>query len=383
MYKSKSKVSLTTEESLRYQRHIVLPEIGLKGQQRLKDSKVLIIGAGGLGCPLLSYLTAAGVGTIGIVDFDKVDESNLQRQILYRVSDIGKPKAETAKKILQELNPHINYNVYDLQLTSQNALEILKPYDIVVDGSDNFPTRYLVNDACVMLDKPFVYGSIYKFEGQAAVFNYLEKSGIKGPTYRCLFPEPPSQDSVPNCAEAGVLGVLPGLIGCIQANEVIKIIIQIGEVLSGKLLVIDALTVKTSLFEIERSAKAGNITQLVDYRQLCNSQQKQKVNMKEITVKELKLKIDNKETFQLIDVREPHEYDFCNLKGELIPMNKISVSLDRIAKNIPVIVHCRSGGRSAVVVNSLEKEFGFTNLYNLKGGILAWCDEIDSSMSKY
>ncbi|MBW8051405.1 MAG: molybdopterin-synthase adenylyltransferase MoeB [Cytophagales bacterium] len=391
---------LSPKELNRYSRHIILPEIGQKGQEKLKQAKVLVVGAGGLGCPVLQYLTAAGVGTIGIVDFDKVDESNLQRQILYDVEDIGKQKAETARHKLSLMNPYINFEVYDTRLDKDNALDIFKDYEIIVDGSDNFPTRYLVNDACVILDKPLVYGSISRFEGQVSVFNFIASEAKQspsvdmgfrgaGPTYRCLFPKPPNPEDVPNCAEAGVLGVLPGIIGTMQANEVIKIITGIGEPLSGKLFIFDALSFENRTINFKRVEENCEITGLIDYEQFCNSNTpliKGTSNnniMKEITVLELKEKLDKNEDITIIDVREQFEYDICNLQGVLIPMGELMNNTDKIPKDKPVVVHCRTGSRSAQAVQFLSQKYDFDNLYNLKGGIHAWATEIDTDMATY
>lgn len=365
---------LNKKELKRYSRHVILPEIGIKGQEKLKQAKVLVIGAGGLGCPVLQYLTAAGVGTIGIIDFDVVDETNLQRQILFDVKDIGKPKVEIAKQKLSGQNPYINFNIYNTKLTKDNALNIFKDYDIIVDGSDNFPTRYLVNDACVIVGKPLVFGSIFKFEGQVSVFNYNS-----GPTYRCLFPQPPGPQDAPNCSEIGVLGVLPGIIGCLQANETIKIIAGIGEPLSGKLLIFDALTLNTNILEFLLNEENFNIKELIDYETFCGAGDE----IKGITVSGLKKKLDDKEDIQLIDVREEFEYEICNLGGELLPLNSISNKIDTISKDKPVIVHCHHGGRSAQAINILKEKFEFDNLLNLKGGIHAWAVEIDKNMATY
>ncbi|MBN4051379.1 molybdopterin-synthase adenylyltransferase MoeB [bacterium AH-315-M05] len=365
---------LSKEELKRYSRHVILPEIGIKGQETLKQAKVLVIGAGGLGCPVLQYLTAAGVGTIGIIDFDVVDETNLQRQILFDVKDVGKSKVEVAKQKLSGQNPYINFNLYYTKLTKDNALNIFKDYDIIVDGSDNFPTRYLVNDACVIVGKPLIFGSIFKFEGQVSVFNY---NG--GPTYRCLFPQPPRLQDASNCSEIGVLGVLPGIIGCLQANETIKIIAGIGEPLSGKLLIFDALTLNTNILEFSPIEGNFNIKELIDYDNFCGTGGE----VKEITVSELKKKLDDREDIQIIDVREEFEYEICNLGGELLPLNSISNKIDTISKDKPVIVHCHHGGRSAQAINILKEKFEFDNLLNLKGGIHAWAVEIDKSMATY
>lgn len=353
---------LSKEEINRYSRHIILPEIGIEGQEKLKRAKVLVVGSGGLGCPVLQYLVAAGVGTIGIADNDKVDETNLHRQILFSVEDVGKSKAEVANKKLSFQNPKINITSYVLRLTSENALNILKDYDIIIDGSDNFPTRYLVNDACKILNKTLVFGSIFKFEGQVSVFNYKN-----GATYRCLFPEPP-QDS-PNCAEIGVLGVLPGIIGTIMANETLKIILGIGEILSGKLFVLDALTMHTHVLEFEKNPANSKIEKLIDYELFCST--KSQPMAKEISASEVKKMMTNKEDFQLIDVREKLEYFFSNIKGENIPLGSIEKNIDKISRTKKVVVHCKSGMRSRSAIDLLEKKYGFKNLYNLTGGIEA------------
>ncbi len=374
-------VSFSKAELERYSRHLIIPEFNIEGQRRLKNAKVLVVGTGGLGSPLLLYLTAAGVGTIGILDFDVVDDSNLQRQVLFSVDDVGKPKVEAAKKRLERLNSHVNFQVYNTMLTSKNALEIIKEYDLVADGTDNFPTRYLVNDACVILGKPNVYGSIFRFEGQVSVFNYKS-----GPHYRDLFPTPPPPGLVPSCAEGGVIGVLPGIIGSLQANEVLKILSGIGETLSGRLFLFDALTFETRTLKIHKNPETPEIKELIDYDQFCGLNLNGKANkedVKEITVEELKALRDSKEDVQLIDVREAYEYDICNLEGELIPLGRILDSFEKIASNKKVIVYCRSGARSATAITQLERKYGFDNLYNLKGGVLAWADRIDTSMAKY
>ena len=376
-------ISFSQAEYARYNRHIIIPEFGLEGQKKLKAAKVLIIGSGGLGSPVLLYLAAAGVGTLGIVDFDIVDDSNLQRQVLFGVNEIGKPKVEAARQRLLSLNPHINIVTYNTQLTSQNALDILKEYDVVADGTDNFPTRYLVNDACLLLDKPNVYASIFQFEGQLSVFNYVNAKSERGPNYRDLYPTPPPPGLVPNCAEGGVLGVLPGIIGSMQANEVIKIVTGIGETLSGRFFVFDALTFETRIFNITRNennpvnGKNPTITKLIDYEQFCDMKAVEKP-VKEITVEEFDEWKLNGEDIQLIDVREPSEYAEVNIGALLIPLGSVSENSDKIDRNKKVVVHCKLGGRSAKAIHELEEKFGFTNLYNLKGGITAYLQKANS-----
>jgi len=348
---------MTTEELKRYNRHIILPEIGLEGQMKLKQAKVLVIGAGGLGCPVLQYLTGAGVGTLGIVDDDKVDESNLQRQILYHTNDVGRPKAEVAAERLKAQNPFCEFKVYGARLTAANAVDVLSGYDIVVDGSDNFPTRYLVGDACVMLNKPLVFGSVFKFEGQVAVFNFNGSA-----TYRCLFPQPPNAEEVPNCSDIGVLGVLPGIVGLLQANEVIKMITGVGEVLAGKLLRFDALSVNFETFEFALNPENRKINSFADYDMFCG------VGVSEISADELKEKINRHERIQIIDVREPAEYEVKNIGALSIPLRQLAENLDKIERDIPVVVHCQGGSRSKKAV-ALLKEHGFDNAVSLKGGI--------------
>lgn len=365
-------------EIARYSRHFLLPEFGMEGQQKLKNSKVLVVGAGGLGAPLLNYLAAAGVGTIGIVDFDLVEESNLQRQVLFGTGDVGKLKVEAAKSRLQEMNPHIEVITFPVKLTSENAPGIIKDYEIVADGTDNFPTRYLVNDACLLLGKVNVYASVFRFEGQVSVFNYKDKEGNIGPNYRDLFPSPPPHGSVPDCAEGGVLGVLPGIIGSLQANEVIKIITGTGQPLSGKLFLLNALTLETQVLKIQKDRNQAPVTSLIDYEHFCGPAMdtNKKVNdtMKEITALEFCDWQIKKEDFQLIDVREKVEYEISNLGGELIPLKEIERNAYRILTDKKVVIHCRSGKRSAEAINLLESKFGFKNLYNLKGGILAYAE---------
>jgi adenylyltransferase/sulfurtransferase len=380
-----SNIKFSKEELERYSRHLIIPEFNIEGQRRLKNAKVLIIGSGGLGSPLLLYLTAAGVGTIGIVDFDVVDETNLQRQVIFSVDDVGKPKSASAIKRLQGLNPHVNFIEHNTRLTSENALEILSQYDVVADGTDNFPTRYLVNDASVILDKPNVYASIFRFEGQVSVFNYTDKEGKTGPNYRDLFPTPPPPGLVPSCAEGGVIGVLPGIIGCLQANEVIKVITGIGDPLNGRLFLFDALTFETRTLKVHKDPEQQQIVKLIDYELFCGlgGEEEEAVTVKEVTVQELEALKDRGEDFQLIDVREPYEYEIANLSGTLIPLAGIQDHVDQISSDKKVVVHCRSGVRSAQAIQTLEKAFGFNNLYNLKGGILAYADEIDNSLAKY
>ncbi len=375
-------ISFSKEELARYNRHIIIPEFGFEAQQKLKAAKVLVIGSGGLGSPVLLYLAAAGIGTIGIVDFDVVDDSNLQRQVLFGVNEIGVPKVEAAKQRLQALNPHIQINTYNTQLTSKNALDIIKDYDVVADGTDNFPTRYLVNDACVILGKPNIYASIFQFEGQVSVFNYKNAEGEAGPNYRDLYPSPPPPGLVPSCAEGGVLGVLPGIIGSLQASEVIKVITGLGETLSGRFFIFDALSFETRTFNIKRNADAPAITGLIDYEQFCGVKAVERP-VKEITAKELYDLQVTGEPFQLIDVREPHEYDIVNIGAELIPLASVTANADRVAKDKKVVVHCKMGGRSAKAIRDLEDKFGFDNLYNLKGGILSYIDEVKPELTKY
>ncbi|RMH70672.1 MAG: molybdopterin-synthase adenylyltransferase MoeB [Gemmatimonadetes bacterium] len=366
---------LSRPEIARYSRHLLIPEVGLVGQQRLKAARVLVVGAGGLGCPALLYLAAAGVGTLGIVDFDVVDESNLQRQVLYTVADVGQPKAECAAKRLTALNPYVTVEVHRLYLTSENVLPILKSYDLVVDGTDNFPTRYLLNDAAVLLDKPLVYGSIYRFEGQVSVFNYQNC-----PNYRDLYPEPPPPELVPNCAEGGVLGVLAGIIGSIQANEAIKIITGIGEPLAGRLFLFDALRFESQIMHLPRHTPPIHIETLIDYNQFCGV--KKEDDIPELTVTEFNQLRHRNTDFQLIDVRQPYEREIVHIGGELIPQNEIFDRLEELSRSKMLIIYCRSGKRSATVVKQL-RSLGFDNARNLKGGVLAYREEIDPSLAKY
>lgn len=375
--------NLSASELARYARHIAIPEFGLQGQQKLKDASVLVIGCGGLGSPLLLYLAAAGVGTIGIVDFDVVDDSNLQRQVLFKVSDIGSSKAQTARKRLEVLNPHIRIRVHETRFTRENALDIIGDYDVVADGTDNFPTRYLVNDACVLRGKVNVYASIFQFEGQVSVFNYGYPDGTRGPNYRDLFPEPPPPGLVPNCAEGGVLGVLPGIIGSLQACEVIKVITGVGEPLAGRLFLIDAASFTTRILKVAPNPDI-KIEQLIDYEQFCGMKPNLELApLKEITAPELQTLMASGADFQLVDVREPYEFVIANLGGELIPLSSVAGASSRIARDKQVVVLCRSGIRSARAIRELEGLFGFENLYNLKGGILAWSQEVDASVPQY
>ncbi len=367
---------LSENERSRYSRHFVLPEFGEGGQQKLKAASVAIIGAGGLGAPLIAYLAAAGVGKLGIFDHDVVCLSNLQRQVLFATDDIGEPKAEVARRSVVRLNPNVEVHSVTERITSANALTHMASYDIIVDATDNFPTRYLLNDVSVILGKPLVYGSIFRYEGQVAVFNHQG-----GPTYRDLYPDPPKPGTVPDCEAGGVLGVLPGIIGSLQANEVIKVLTGIGEPLSGKLLLFDSLTLETRLIRLSKK-QLPPIVHLIDYDHFCGITPASP-GMKEITVEELKALMDMKADFQLIDVREPHEFDTCNLGGELIPMAEVPFNVDKISKDKQVVVHCRSGGRSGNMILWLEKNHGFTNLYNLKGGILDWAKKIDPTMPTY
>jgi adenylyltransferase/sulfurtransferase len=379
---------LSKDEILRYSRHLIMPEVGMEGQLKLKKAKVLCIGAGGLGSPLALYLAAAGVGRLGIVDFDVVDFTNLQRQVIHTTADVGKPKLTSAKESILELNPNVEVVTYETRLTSENALDLLKDYDIIVDGTDNFPTRYLVNDACVLLGKPNVYGSIFRFEGQVSVFD-----ARKGPCYRCLYPEPPPPGLVPSCAEGGVLGVLPGIVGCIQAMEAIKLIIGQGQPLIGRLLVYDALSIKFRELKLRKNPECPvcgaqpTITRLIDYEQFCGIRGEEHTpvitGIREITAREVKKMMDEKKPFVLIDVREPHEFQICRIPGsKLIPLGEVPKRMNELNSADEMVVYCRSGQRSARAVDLLMKA-GFRKVHNLGGGILAWSDQVDPSVPKY
>ena len=382
---------LTRDELRRYSRHLTLPEVGLAGQRKIKKASVLIVGAGGLGAPLGLYLAAAGIGTIGIVDHDVVEESNLQRQVIHSTSGVGASKAQSAARRIADLNPGVDAVVHEARLTSENAMSILKDYDVVVDGTDNFPTRYLVNDACVLLGKPNVYGSVYRFEGQASVFD-----ARIGPCYRCLFPEPPPPGAVPSCAEGGVLGVLPGIVGLIQATETIKRIVGIGESLVGRLLVFDALDMRFRELKLRKDPACPvcgpnpTVTSLIDYELFCGAAPQQPERNgtvasadAEITPIELKAKLDRGEQFELVDVREDFELDIGKLPyTKWIPLVELADRVGELDKEKETIVYCRSGGRSGQAVRFLRGE-GFANARNLLGGILRWSDDVDPTIEKY
>jgi len=378
---------LSKQEVLRYSRHLIMPEVGMDGQLKLKKAKVLLIGAGGLGAPLGLYLAAAGVGRLGLVDFDVVDFTNLQRQVTFGTSDVGTPKLAAARARLADLNPDIQIDTHETKLTSENALEIFRDYDIIVDGTDNFPTRYLVNDACVLLGKPNVYGSIFRFEGQATVFVW---NG--GPCYRCLYPEPPPPGLVPSCAEGGVLGVLPGIIGAIQANETVKLILGRGTPLVGRLLLFDALNMKFRELKLRKNpdcpacGEHRTVTKLIDYDEFCGIRGEELqpgVQVPEIDPTDLKRWYDGGKDFYVLDVREPHEVQICKLPGShLIPLGELPRRVHELDSSVEIVAHCRSGKRSAEAVDFLRKA-GFRKVWNLKGGILAWSDKVDPSVPKY
>jgi adenylyltransferase/sulfurtransferase len=382
----KPEALLSNDEILRYSRHLIMPEVGMEGQQKLKAAKVLCIGAGGLGSPLALYLTAAGVGTLGLVDFDVVDYTNLQRQILHSTNDVGRKKLDSAADKLKAINPYLNLRTFETKLTSANALELFREFDIVADGTDNFPTRYLVNDACVLTGKPNVYGSIFRFEGQASVFATED-----GPCYRCLYPEAPPPGLVPSCAEGGVLGILPGLVGVIQATETIKLILGQGDPLIGRLLLVDALGMKFRELKLRKNAdcpvcgKNPTITKLIDYEEFCGIRGQEEPagnDVPSISVEELKKKLDAKADIFILDVREPHEYQICNLQGYLIPVGDLPKRVNELDSSREIIAHCKMGGRSAKAVNFLRRS-GFKKVYNLTGGITEWAEKIDPKMPKY
>jgi MoaD family protein len=379
--------TLSKDEILRYSRHLIIPEVGMEGQLKLKNASVVLIGTGGLGAPLGLYLAAAGIGRIGLVDFDVVDFTNLQRQVIHGTKDVGRKKLDSAADTMHDINPYVELEKYDTALTSENALDILENYDIVIDGTDNFPTRYLVNDACVLLGKPNVYGSIFRFEGQATVFAYKG-----GPCYRCLYPEPPPPGLVPSCAEGGVLGILPGTIGLIQATEAVKLILGIGELLVGRLLLYDALGMRFRELKLRKNPECPvcgdhpTITKLIDYKEFCGIPQQPEAAMTaegDIDVLDVKAKIDRKEPFVLIDVREPHEWQIGHIPyAKLIPLGELPKRVNELNTADEIVAHCKSGVRSAKAVDFL-KQAGFKKVRNMKGGILAWSDKVDPSVPKY
>jgi adenylyltransferase/sulfurtransferase len=387
--------TLSKDEILRYSRHLIMPEVGMEGQLKLKQAKVLMVGAGGLGAPLGLYLAAAGVGRIGIVDFDVVDFTNLQRQVIHGTKDVGRKKLDSAAETMQDINPYVQIDKFETALSSENALEIIKDYDMVIDGTDNFPTRYLVNDACVLTKKPNVYGSIFRFEGQATVFAYPG-----GPCYRCLYPEPPPPGLVPSCAEGGVLGILPGIIGLVQATEAVKLILGVGEPLVGRLMLYDALAMRFRELKLRRNPECPacgdhpTITKLIDYQQFCGIPQQQEAAQvaqkapgfesdTEIDVTALKSRLDRGDKFQFIDVREPHEYQIASIPGaKLIPLGDLPKRLNELDPKVETIVHCKMGGRSAKACDILRAG-GFKTAKNVLGGITAWSDKVDPSVPKY
>jgi adenylyltransferase/sulfurtransferase len=379
-------MDLSREELLRYSRHLILPDVALAGQKRLKAARILLIGAGGLGSPAALYLAAAGVGTLGIVDFDVVDVTNLQRQVLHGTSAVGRPKLESAGSRIRDINPHVHVEPYETRLTSENALEIMRDYDVIVDGTDNFATRYLTNDACVILGKPNVYGSIFRFEGQASVFALPN-----GPCYRCLFPDPPPPGMVPSCAEGGVLGVLPGIVGTIQATEALKLVLGVGETLSGRLLLIDALTMRFRTVRVQRdptcpACGTREIRELIDYDEYCGvpaaSDEHSMNDVPELTPRELAERLSARADLDLIDVREPYEWDIGRIPGaRLIPLGDLAGAMSALDSHRDIVVYCRSGVRSADATRRLRAA-GF-RATNLAGGILRWSDEVDPSVPKY
>src|ERR1700751_2537405 len=378
--------TLTNEEIQRYSRHLIMPEVGMEGQQKLKAARVLCVGTGGLGSPLALYLTAAGVGTLGIVDFDVVDVTNLQRQIIHSTADVGRKKLDSAAEKLKAINPYINIRKFDTRLSSENALELFRDFDIIADGTDNFPTRYLVNDACVLTGKPNVYGSIFRFEGQASVFATEE-----GPCYRCLYSEPPPPGLLPSGAEGGGLDILPGLVGIIQATEVIKLILGKGDPLIGRLLLVDALSMKFRELKLRKNPDCPacgthrTITKLIDYNEFCGIRGEEKpveTGIPEMQVEELKRRLDAGDDLFVLDVREPHEYQICNIGGPLIPLGDLPKRVSELDSSREIVAHCRSGVRSGKAVAFLQQA-GFKKVHNLAGGILAWADKIDPKMPKY
>jgi molybdopterin/thiamine biosynthesis adenylyltransferase/rhodanese-related sulfurtransferase len=379
-------VTLNNDEILRYSRHLIMPEVGMDGQLKLKAAKVLCIGTGGLGSPLALYLAAAGVGTLGLVDFDVVDYTNLQRQIIHTTADVGRKKLQSAVEKIKAINPFVNVRPFETRLSSSNALEMFRDFDLIVDGTDNFPTRYLVNDACVLTGKPNVYGSIFRFEGQVSVFATKD-----GPCYRCLYPEPPPPGLVPSCAEGGVLGILPGLVGVMQATEAIKLVLGKGSSLIGRLLLVDALGMKFRELKLRKSPDCPacgaypTVTKLIDYNEFCGIRGEEApvtTNVPEIQPEELKRRLDAGDDLFILDVREPHEFQICNLKGYLIPLGELPKRVHELDSSRELVVHCRSGVRSAKAVDFL-RQAGFRKVSNLAGGILAWSDKVDSSVPKY
>ena len=379
--------ALSNQEVARYSRHLILPEVGMEGQLKLKAASVLCIGAGGLGSPVAMYLAAAGVGRIGIVDFDVVDYSNLQRQIIHGTTDVGRPKLESARDSLSEINPEVRVELHDVALSSQNALDLLGGYDIIVDGTDNFPTRYLVNDACVILGKPNAYGSIFRFEGQVSVFATSD-----GPCYRCMFPEPPPPGLVPSCAEGGVLGILPGVVGTLQATEAIKLILGAGEPLIGRFVIYDALKARFRELKVRRDPECPvcgdhpTVTELIDYEQFCGvvpTTTAEVADGADVTVDELKARLNDQDGVFILDVRDPPEYEICRIPGStLIPLGDLPARLQELEGRDDMVVHCKSGVRSAKAVKILH-DAGFKNARNLRGGILRWIDQIDPTLPKY
>ncbi|HYN14254.1 MAG TPA: molybdopterin-synthase adenylyltransferase MoeB [Terriglobales bacterium] len=379
-------MTLSNEEVLRYSRHLIMPEVGMEGQLKLKAAMVLCIGAGGLGSPLAMYLAAAGVGTLGIVDFDVVDFTNLQRQIIHSTDDVGRKKLESAEESIKGINPFVEVRKFETRLTSENALSIFRDFDIVVDGTDNFPTRYLVNDACVLAGKPNVYGSIFRFEGQASVLATKD-----GPCYRCWYPEPPPPGLVPSCAEGGVLGILPGLVGVIQATETVKLILGKGEPLIGRVLLVDALGMRFRELKLRKNpdcpvcGQHPTITRLIDYQEFCGIRGEEApvtTKVPEIQPEELKQRLDAGEDIFILDVREPHEYQICNLNGYLIPLGNLPKRVHELDSSREIVAHCRSGVRSAKAVDFL-RQAGFRKVKNLAGGVLAWSDRVDPKLPKY